>query len=89
MRPDPDHEKDAAWLPLTHMLPVNHKTYDAQEELSDKAVARLIKRLLSITDTLDRHYRAQLLRLEPSRCVMHPHRECNCADDLPESDPPF
>jgi hypothetical protein len=71
------------------MPPLNQQTSDAPAELSDKAVARLIKRLLHITDTLDRHYRAQRLRLEPSRCVMHPHRECNCADDVPESDPPF
>ena len=71
------------------MLPPNPRTSDDPAELSDKAVARLIKLLLSITATLDRHYRAQLLRLEPSRCVMHPHRECNCADDVPESDPPF
>jgi len=73
------------------MLPQNPQTPDDPAELSDKAVARLIKRLLSITDTLDRHYRAQRLRLEPSRCVMHPHRKCNCdcADDVPESDPPF
>ncbi len=71
------------------MLPPNPQTSDVPAELSDKAVARLIKRLLYITDTLDRHYLAQSLRLKPSRCVMHPHRDCNCADDVPESDPPF
>ena len=71
------------------MQPLNPQTCDTPKELSDKAVARLIKLLLYITATLDRHYRAQRLRLEPSRCVMRPHRECNCADDVPESDPPF
>jgi len=71
------------------MQPLNQQISDAPAELSDKVVARLIKRLLNMTDTFDRHYRAQLLRLEPSRCVMHPHRECNCVDDVPESDPPF
>ena len=71
------------------MSPRNPQSYDAPAELSDKTVARLINRLLHITATLERHYLAQLHRLEPSRCVMHPHRECNCADDAPESDPPF
>jgi hypothetical protein len=71
------------------MLPKNPATDDARFELSDEAVQRLINRLLYITNRLKQHYLAQLHRLEPSRCVMHPHRECNCADDAPESDPPF
>ena len=71
------------------MLPKNPATDDAPLELSQAVVECLIKRLFYITTRLERHYLAQSHRLEHSRCVMHPHRECNCADDAPESDPPF
>jgi hypothetical protein len=71
------------------MLPTNPAPDDAPLELSQAVVESLIKRLLYITTRLERHYLAQSHRLEHSRCLMHPHRECNCADDAPESDPPF
>jgi hypothetical protein len=71
------------------MLPKNPAADDPPLELPQAVVESLIKRLLYITTRLERHYLAQSRRLEPSRCVMHPHRECNCADDAPASDPPF
>jgi hypothetical protein len=71
------------------MLPKNPATDDIPLELSDKAVEGLIKRLLYITTRLERHYLAQSHRFEQSHCVQHRHRECDCADDTTESDPPF
>ncbi len=68
------------------MLPKNPAP---DNELPPAVVEGLIKRLHYITTRLQRHYLAQSHRLEPSRCLMHPDRQCNCADDAIESDPPF
>jgi hypothetical protein len=70
------------------MFPKNPTPDDASHELPQAVVDCLMKRLVYVATRLERHYLAQLRRLEPSRCVMHPHRDCNCADDAPESDPP-
>jgi len=55
-------------------------------ELPDEAAGELLRFLHNLTDTVERHYCAQLLRLAQAQ---RQQREPDVPLDLPESDPPF
>lgn len=54
--------------------------------LPDEAAAELLQFLHNLTDTVERHYCGQLLRLAQ---VQRQQRDPHVPLDYPESDPPF
>jgi hypothetical protein len=56
-------------------------------ELPDEAAAELIEFLRNLTETLERHYCGQLLRLSQAQHAQN--RQPHDPDERPESDPPF
>lgn len=57
-------------------------------ELSDEAAARLIEFLHELTEALERHYAAQLMRYDRSARPSSPPPSFDL-DDAPDTDPPF